>query len=127
MVMSIVAMVLGFASLAAAGVHVVVGGRQVARPMRRASFEVVARDTMYVCWHLVSAQLALAGAYLVVLGLAPTAGTATMVRGVATLYLAYAGVFLCVAIASRRRGALLQLGQWIAFLPLGIAGWLATL
>ena len=49
-----------------------------------------------------------------------------MVRGVATLYLAYAAIFLWVALASHRRGALLQLGQWIAFLPLGIGGWLAT-
>lgn len=124
--MSIVALVIGIASLVLAGIHVVVGGRQVARPMLGSSFDVVARDTMHVCWHIISAQLALSGVYLTVVAFAPTAATDTMVRAIATLYLAYAVVFLWIAIASRRRGALLQLGQWIAFLPLGIAGWLGT-
>ena len=92
-----------------------------------ARFDAVARDTMHVVWHGVSAQLALAGIGLVATGLAPTAATETLVRAVATLYLAYAVLFLWIGLASRRRRALVELGQWMAFLPLGVAGWLATL
>ncbi len=125
--MSIVALVLGFGSLFLAVVHVIGGGRAVARPMLAASFDVVARDTMYVCWHGISAQLALAGLALVITGVAPSAATEPLVRTVATLYLVYAALFLWIGIASRRRRAVLELGQWMAFLPLGAAGWLATL
>lgn len=126
MVMNVLALVIGICSLALAGLHLIAGGRQVARPMLAASFDVVARDTMHACWHLVSAQLVLAGACLTASGVAPTAATDPLVRAVATLYLAYAAVFLWIAIASRRRRAVLQLGQWIAFLPLGFAGWFGT-
>jgi len=126
MVMSPIALLLGTASLLLAGLHVIGGGRSVARPMLAASFDAVARDTMHVVWHGVSAQLALAGIGLVATGLAPTAGTETLVRAVATLYLAYAVLFLWIGLASRRRRALVELGQWMAFLPLGVAGWLAT-
>jgi hypothetical protein len=125
--MSLIALVIGIASLGLAAVHVVAGGRQVARPMRGAAFGVVARDTMYACWHIVTAQLVLSGLYLTAAAFAPTTATDTGVRAVATSYLAYAAVFLWIAAASRRRGALLQLGQWIAFLPLGAVGWLGTL
>ncbi|MBA3461724.1 MAG: hypothetical protein H0T46_17300 [Deltaproteobacteria bacterium] len=125
--MSPIALVLGAASLFLAVVHVLGGGRAVARPMLAADFDVVARDTMHVVWHGVSAQLALAGLGLIATGLAPSASTEPLVRAVATLYLAYAGLFLWIAIASRRRRALVELGQWMAFLPLGVAGWLATL
>ena len=125
--MNITALILGIGSLVLAGVHLVAGGIAIARPMLAASFDKVARDTMYVCWHLVSVQLVLAGGLLVYAGFAPDAATDTLVRVVATLYLAYAGVFVCVALASKRRRALIHLGQWTAFLPLGIAGWLGTL
>ncbi len=127
MTVSVISLVLGAASLALTAVHVVGGGRGVARPMRAARFDAVARDTMYVVWHGVTAQLALAGVALVIVGLSPSAATEPLVRAVATLYLAYAGIFLAVARASRRPRALLELGQWMAFLPLGVAGWVATL
>lgn len=127
MSVSVIALVLGVASLALMVVHVVGGGRDVARPMRAAKFDVVARDTMYVVWHAVSAQLGLAGVALVIVGLAPSAATEPLVRAVATLYLVYAALFVAVARASRRRRALIELGQWMAFLPLGVAGWVATL
>ncbi len=122
----VTALVLGTASLWLTVVHVIGGGRAVARPMLAAHFDAVARDTMHVVWHGVSAQLGLAGLALVATGLAPSAGTDTLVRAVATLYLAYAGLFVAVALASKRPRALIQLGQWIAFLPLGVAGWLGT-
>ncbi len=127
MSVSAIALVLGVGSLLLAVVHAVGGGRAVAQPMLAASFDVVARDTMHVVWHGVTAQLALAGIGLVAAGLAPTAATDALVRAVATLYLAYAAIFVAVALRSRRRRALLELGQWIAFLPLGVAGWGATL
>jgi hypothetical protein len=125
--MSIIALVLGAGSVVLTVLHIVGGGRAVARPMLAAEFDLVARDTMHVVWHGVSAQLALAGVALVATGLAPGAATEPLVRAVATLYLAYAGLFLWIALASRRRGALVQLGQWMAFLPLGVAGWLGTI
>lgn len=42
------------------GVHVIVGERDVARPLRRSTtLDPLARDTAFLCWHLVSGTLAL--------------------------------------------------------------------
>ena len=58
--------VLGGAVLSALwfGVHLTLGERDVARPLRQSTaLDAVARDTAFLCWHLVSVTLALMAAF----------------------------------------------------------------
>ena len=46
-----------------AAVHLFVGGRDTALPLRNAPFEAVPRATAWMCWHFVSGTLVLMGAF----------------------------------------------------------------
>ncbi len=118
---------LGSFTLVLVAVHVVGGGRECLRPMLGARFNPVARATMHVVWHAITVQLLLSGALMVAvsLGAWPDAGP-VLVGAVSVLHLAYAGLFLAVAAASKLPRAWLALGQWMAFLPLGVLGLVAV-
>lgn len=121
--MDVLLFVLGSFTLALTVVHMVGGGRSVLRPMLGAQFDPVARATMHVVWHAITAQLLMSGALFVAvsLGAWPEAGP-RLVAGVSVLHLVYAALFLAVAATSRLPRAWLALGQWMAFLPLGGLG-----
>ncbi|MEM9190734.1 MAG: hypothetical protein AAGF12_16230 [Myxococcota bacterium] len=119
------AVILGGLTLLLFVIHVTAGERGVAKPMLAADFSPTARWTMYVCWHAVSAQLFLGGVALIWAGLVPGEGATLVVRAVSTLALAYAVLFLIIA--TRLERGWLKLGQWMAFLPLGVVGWASTL
>jgi len=109
-------------------VHVTAGERDCARPLLAASYDATARWTMYVCWHAVSAQLLAGGAALLWAGLAEGGAIgSTLVAVVSTMHLVYAGLFLVLSLRSGIERGWLKLGQWIAFLPLGVGGWWAVL
>ncbi|MEL6582528.1 MAG: hypothetical protein AAFQ36_01730 [Pseudomonadota bacterium] len=53
------------------GVHLFMGGRDVAAPLRASDLDPVVRDTSYLCWHLTSCSLLLIAVFF---GLAAFAG-----------------------------------------------------
>lgn len=90
-------------------VHLIAGGRQIARPLRASALDPVVRDTHYLCWHFTSVAI---GAMAVFFALAAASGIAAY--GVAGMVLA-AGFWLCGV------GLVVALGQSHADLP---QGWL---
>lgn len=121
--MNVLLLVLGAFTLMLAVVHLVGGGRACLRPMLGARFDPVARATMHVVWHAITAHLVLAGAVMVgvSLGAWPDGGP-LLVGALSVLHLVYAGLFIAVAAISKLPRAWLALGQWMAFLPLGALG-----
>jgi len=125
--MSIALLVVGALSVALTFVHLVAGGRQCARPMLDAEFDQVAKLTLYVCWHYVTVHLLLGGALLLWAGVEENASLRAAALVVSASFLAMAAVFLTVAAKSRRSSAWYDLGQWMIFLPMGVAGILGSL
>ncbi|MGF1465520.1 MAG: hypothetical protein ACFCGT_05245 [Sandaracinaceae bacterium] len=119
---------LGALTLALFLIHVTAGERGCARPMLAADYDAVARWTMYACWHAVSAQLLLGGGALLWAGVAdaPLVGR-VLVAAVSSVHLVYAGLFGALILRSRLERGWLKLGQWMAFLPLGVVGWWSVL
>lgn len=93
-----------------AGVHIFVGGRQIARPLRHSTaLPDVVRDTQYLCWHLTSASLVLMGGFF----------AAAVVTGTAAF--AIAGTLLAAAFAAVGIALVPGIGQRYDRLP---QGWL---
>ncbi len=119
--------VLGVLSILLTGVHAFGGGKEVLEPVMALSGPApVPRETMRVCWHGITVVLLVSG-----VGFLWAASNAEQGVGAArllsTINLGFAGLFLWTAWRSRIPGGWLKLGQWIAFLPMGVAGWAATL
>lgn len=111
-------------------VHVISGGKEIAKPMLKADFDPTARSVMWVCWHAISAELLLGAAVLLSAGILATSETTTaLVRAVATIHLIEAGIFLTIIaiVAKRIPRAWLKMPQWIFFAPSGALAWWATL
>jgi len=127
--MDVALVALGAFTLFIFGVHVVMGGREVATPMLTANFDLTARRVMWVCWHAVSAELLLGGTVLLVAGLVTASETSiALVRAVATIHLAYMALFLAVIAISRKdlKRAWLRMPQWMLFAVTGVGAWWAT-
>ena len=121
---------LGALTLWAFFVHVVMGGREIARPMLGADFDLTARRVLWVCWHAISAELLLGGAVLVAAGFVAASETSTaLVRAVATVHLIEGLLFLAIIAVSAKAlpKAWLKMPQWMLFLPTGALAWWATL
>lgn len=119
-------LVLGAGSLVLAYIHLTAGEREIARPILDSSVSPVAKRTMYVCWHAVSAHLLGAGVALLAAALwAGPVVAQTLVVATSVLYLTYAALFLIIGWTSGISGAWRRLGQWMAFLPLGLFGLIA--
>ena len=118
---------LGVVSLALALVHVLGGGKECARPLLGAELDRIAKLTLYACWHYVSLHLALGGAALVWIGLSPTPVGRAVAAVIAATWLGFAAVFLAIIPRAGVEGAWFRLGQWMAFLPMGLVGLVASL
>lgn len=121
------AFLLAAALLAAATtlIHLVLGGREIARPLLRApDFPNVPRYTLYYCWHLVS--ITLAGMALAFL-FAALPGGSRLLGWFGTIGAAMFAL-LCLVINRRFRRRAWHHPQWALFLPIaaiGLAGLLA--
>ena len=113
---------LGLLSFGLALVHVLAGGKECARPLLDADLGRIPKLTLYACWHYVSLHLALGGVALVWIGARPVLMGNAIAAVVASTWLGFAAVFLAIIPRARVRGAWFRLGQWMAFLPMGIAG-----
>lgn len=99
-----------------AAVHLFVGGRQIAVPLRSASLDDVPRATAWMCWHFVSGTLVLMGAFF----LAAAFGEAGL--GLAATLLA--GAFFGIGLWAKGEMEVTyaQLPQGWLFLPVVIFG-----
>lgn len=101
------------------GVHVIMGGREIARPLLAArEFDHVVRYTHYYCWHLVTIAIA---------AMAAAFGYAAWVDAAGTLALFVSVVALSFAVWSFAMIAIFRLspfqfGQWVLFLPIALLG-----
>ena len=101
-------------------VHIFAGGKTVLAPTVGATFDGVAKETMRVCWHLVSINLVGFSCALIWMG--ATSTVKPVVTGlIAAHFLLYGLAFIVVALRSPLERALLELPQWVLLTPLGIA------
>ncbi|MGC5038692.1 MULTISPECIES: hypothetical protein [unclassified Streptomyces] len=109
----------GVVAAATTLVHLTAGGRSVVRPLLGSAMAAEPRRTLHVVWHMVTADLLLSSVVLLVSAFAAAPST-PLVRFMAAQYLAYAAVFLVVALAADWPRPLLRLPQWMLLLPVGV-------
>ena len=51
------------------GVHIILGGREVAGPLRGSDLDPLVRDVSYLCWHLASWSIAATALFFGLAGL----------------------------------------------------------
>lgn len=110
------------AALSAAwfGVHIFLGGREVAGPLRASTLDPLVRDVSYLCWHLTSWSIA---AMALFFGLAALTGEAAY--AVSGTLLAAGFVVVGIAIPRITRQTFAKMPQGWMFVPnaaLGLAG-----
>lgn len=107
------------ASLATALVHIVAGGRFIARPLLASTdLREVPKYTQYYCWHIVSIVLltmALGYAYC---GFDPQASAlAVVLTGLAAAFALW-----CALLIAWKRLSPIRMLQWMLFLPIALLG-----
>ncbi|MEJ6390238.1 hypothetical protein [Gymnodinialimonas ulvae] len=90
-------------------VHLILGGRQIAGPLRRSGLDPIVRDTQYLCWHFTSVAIA---AMALFFALAAILGESAY---------AVAGLVLAAGFWISGVGIVVAIGQSHAKLP---QGWL---
>lgn len=106
------------------GVHIVMGGREAARPLLAATeLDRTAKFTNYYCWHLVTIAI---GALALAFAHASQAGAATdlalFATGIAFLFGAWS-----LGMIARFGLPPMQFGQWALFLPVSLLGLIGIL
>lgn len=99
-------------------VHITMGGKEIARPLRATSgLDPVVRDTLHLCWHFVTITVLLMAAFLVI-----AAGTGRQDLAIAGAALAWGftviGVGIVPAVGARYR----DVPQGWLFLPIALLG-----
>ena len=113
--------VASLAALVITLVHVVVGGAETARPLLDGDLPDVARATAYLCWHAITAVMALMAAGFGYAAFAPNG------RPYARAAAVTAGMFVLVnvAVIIGLNVSPWLLPQWVMFGPLGALGFWA--
>ncbi|MFJ6636508.1 hypothetical protein ACIQMR_34815 [Streptomyces sp. NPDC091376] len=97
-------------------IHLVVGERDVVRPLLGSSLQAEPRRTLHGVWHFATVDLLFSGLTLIALATRPTAN-APLVLFIAAHFLAYAAVFLVITLRAGWSRPLLRLPQWMLLLP----------
>ena len=106
-------------------IHVLLGGREVAAPLLRTELAETVKLTMYACWHLVSAALAVSAVGL--LSAASNGGqSGDLAVFVGTLWTLFGLVFLYLSLVLARPRGLFQYPQWTLLLPVGLLALLGS-
>ena len=112
-------------SLAAltAAVHIVAGGKEIARPLLGSGLKEEVKLTLYACWHLVSVAFVLSALVLLATGVG-FFGTAphSLAAFISVLWLLFGIVFLAVTLVVARPGGLFRFPQWVLLVPVGVFG-----
>ncbi len=118
----------GIASILLCGVHVVLGGRECARPLLDAPLPELTKLPLYACWHAITLHLIGSGGLLIWAGLqADSPSTRAVALLVSASYFVYVLVFGFVISRAREPGAWYRFGQWMPFLALTVGGlWAAV-
>ena len=115
------ALMFGAASAVAAlwfTIHLVVGGRQIARPLVAAqTLDPVVRHTQYLCWHFTTVAIAAMAAFF---GMAAFGGT--MTYATAATVLAAGFFFVGVGLVASLGESHARLPQGWLFLPVAALG-----
>ncbi len=112
----------GLLALLTSGVHIFLGGRDVARPLLEARLEDEIKYTLYACWHFASIFFVLSSALFLLGGLGTVNLGATVVASASSLYIVFGLIFLNVKYFVSEPGGLSRLPQWILLTPVGILG-----
>jgi len=100
-------------------IHLITGGKEVARPLLLSSIDEVAKLTLYACWHLVTVALFLSSLALLGHGAGLYKSPET-VAFVGFMWLAFGAVFLVVAIGVAKPSGILRYPQWILLVTVGL-------
>lgn len=101
------------------GMHIVMGGREAARPLLAATdLDRVAKFTNYYCWHLVTIAIgALVAAFAYSSRAGATADLALFATGIALLFALWS-----LGMIAKFRLPPMQFGQWALFLLIALLG-----
>jgi len=102
-------------------IHVIAGGKDIARPLLAGSVDEVVKLTLYACWHLVSVALFLSSIALLGHG-AGFYNSPETVAFVSIMWFMFGAVFLVVTLGFANSGALFRLPQWVLLVPVGLLG-----
>ena len=102
-------------------IHIIAGGKDVARPLLTSSIDEVVKLTLYACWHLVSAALFLSSIALFGNG-AGFFNSPETVAFVSIMWLMFGAVFLVVTLGFAKPSGLLRFPQWALLVPVGLLG-----
>lgn len=102
-------------------IHLIAGGKDVARPLLASSMDEVVKLTLYACWHLVSAAFFISSIALLGNG-AGFYNSPETVAFVSIMWLMFGAVFLVVTLAVAKPKGLFRFPQWALLLPVGLLG-----
>lgn len=105
-----------------AAIHIIAGGKEIARPLLASGLNEAVKLTMYACWHLVSVALVLSALALLAVGAGMVGPSRLMVAFISVLWLLFGGVFLVVSLGLARPRGLFRFPQWALLFPVGILG-----
>lgn len=103
-----------------AGIHLVLGHVDPVRPLLDSSLPEMPKRTLHAVWHLVSVDLVLAAIVLLYLGMVQPVGSGLAAGILAAHFVAYAAVFLVLALQLDPPRGGLALPQWLLLLPVAV-------
>lgn len=113
----------GFLASATAALHLVAGGRDIARPLIASALNEEVKLTMYACWHLVSVSLVMSALTLLATGIGLLdAASRPLVLFISVLWLLFGVVFLVISLGMARPSGLFRFRQWVLLIPVGVLG-----
>ncbi|AOW91689.1 hypothetical protein BFN03_00630 [Rhodococcus sp. WMMA185] len=116
----------GVTAAAVSAIHLTAGHVDTVRPLLASALAQVPKRTMHAVWHLVSADLVLAAAALIFLGLAQPEGTQLVGLLIGVYFAAYSGVFLVITLTFDGWTRLFRLPQWLLLLPISVLALLGS-
>jgi len=113
----------GAATLVTAVIHLVLGGREVARPLLDSrDINPVAKYTNYYCWHLVSLTIiAMGGSFMWA-----AADTDAHAAAVVALILSLAFAAWSLALVVTAKQSFIQMPQWVLFCAIAALGYIGV-
>ncbi len=104
-----------------AAIHLIAGGKEIARPLLESTLTEQVKLTLYACWHLVSVALVLSSVTLLVNGAGLFVSDWT-IAFISVLWLLFGVVFLAVTLLKAKPSGLLRFPQWALLIPVGALG-----
>ncbi len=121
-------LVSGALGLFTAFLHLIGGQVDVIRAFLKCDLTAVPKATLHACWHMVTVTLFASAIALLYFGVYPTSpGSNALASFIGGQFVAYAIVFLILALGGNWSIKLVRLPQWILLLPIGVLSILGSL